>query len=112
AALLTAEDAIARAAETGAGAGVGLRGGEFTAVASGAGWRIRLHALRWTQDLAVSGDIETAGREGPVHAQLRLTGPAAAGSLTLDWHEGVADARAAVRGTLNGRVVAADAPAP
>jgi pimeloyl-ACP methyl ester carboxylesterase len=112
AALLTAEDAIARAAENGAGAGVGLRGGGFTAVASGAGWHIRLHALRWTEDVAVSGRIETGGREGPVHATLTLAGPVAAGPLTLDWHEGVSGARAAVHGTLNGKAVAADAPAP
>jgi hypothetical protein len=112
AALLTAEDAIARAAENGAGAGVGLRGGGFTAVASGAGSRIRLHALRWTEDVAVSGSIETGGREWPVHAILTLAGPVAAGPLTLDWREGVSGARAAVHGTLNGKAVAADAPAP
>jgi pimeloyl-ACP methyl ester carboxylesterase len=112
AALLTAEDAIARAAENGAGTGVGLRGGAFTAVASGAGWRIRLHALRWTEDVAVSGSIETGGREGPVHATLTLAGPVAAGPLTLDWREGVSGARAAVHGTLNGKAVAAEAPAP
>lgn len=112
AALLTAEDAIARAAENGAGTGVGLRGGRFTAVAGATGWRIRLQALRWTEDLAVSGDIETAGREAAVHARLRLAGPAASGSLTCAWREGVAGARAVVRGTLSGRVVAVDAPAP
>jgi pimeloyl-ACP methyl ester carboxylesterase len=112
AALLTAEDAIARAAENGAGAGVGLRGGGFTAVAQGAGWRIRLHALHWTEDVAVSGSIETGGREGPVHASLTLSGPVAGGPLTLDWHEGVSGARAAVHGTLNGKAVAAEAPVP
>jgi pimeloyl-ACP methyl ester carboxylesterase len=112
AALLTTEDAIARAGENGAGAGVGLRGGGFTAVASGAGWRIGLHALRWTEDVAVSGSVEIGGREGPVHATLTLAGPVAAGPLTLDWHEGASAPRAAVRGILNGRVVVAEAPAP
>jgi len=112
AALLTAEDAIARAAENGAGAGVGLRGGGFTAVASGLGWRIRLQALRWTEDVAVSGSIETGGREGPVHATVTLAGPVAAGPLTLDWREGASGARAAIHGTLNGKAVVADAPAP
>jgi hypothetical protein len=47
-----------------------------------------------------------------VHATLTLAGPVAAGPLTLDWHEGVSGARAAVHGTLNGKAVAADAPAP
>jgi pimeloyl-ACP methyl ester carboxylesterase len=112
AALLTVEDAITRAAENGAGAGVGLRGGGFSAVASGPGWRIRLHALRWTEDVAVSGSVETGGREAAVHAALTLTGPVAAGPLTVDWQEGASGARAVVRGTLNGTVVAAEAPAP
>ena len=109
--LLTAEDTIARAAENGAGEGVGLRGGSFTATATAHGYRLALRDVLWTEDVAVSGDIETGGRDGPVHAQLRVSG-AAAGTLQLDWREGVRDARATVHGTLDGRRVAAAAPAP
>ena len=59
-----------------------------------------------------SGSIGTGGRAGLVHATLTLAGPVAAGPLTLDWREGASGARAAIHGTLNGKAVAADAPAP
>jgi len=110
--LLSAEDAIARAAENGAGGGLGLRGGTFTATAAGAGYRLSLRDIRWTEDVVVSGGIDYPGRSGLVHARLSVSGPAASGALDLEWREGVADARASVRGTLNGRRVAARAPAP
>jgi hypothetical protein len=112
AALLTAEDAIARAAENGAGPGVGLRGGTFTAAATGGGYRLTLRAIRWTEDVAVSGRIDSPGRSGRVHAELKLQAPRASGTLDLEWPTGGGAARARARGTLNGRAVAAEAVAP
>jgi hypothetical protein len=112
AALLTAEDVIARAAENGAGPGVGLRGGTFAARAAGGGYRLTLTAIRWTEDVAVSGRIDAPGRAGVVRAALELRSPGGSGTLELEWPEGVSAARARARGTLGGRVVAAEGPAP
>jgi pimeloyl-ACP methyl ester carboxylesterase len=112
AALLTAEDAIARAAENGAGPGVGLRGGTFTAAATGGGYRLTLSEIRWTEDVAVSGRVDSLGHSGRVHAELKLQAPRASGTLDLEWPTGGGAARASARGTLNGRAVAAEAVAP
>ena len=112
AALLTAEDAIARTLDTGPGAGVGLRGGTFSAAAAHGGYRIELRGLRWTTDVSVSGQIDWPGRTGIVHAHLDLETPQGAGTLELSWPEGLSDARASARGSIGGRAVVAEGPAP
>ena len=112
AALLTVEDVIARALENGAGPGVGLRGGAFAASAAGGGYRLTLREIRWTEDLAVSGRIDSPGRSGVVRAQLELRSPGGRGTLELEWPEGVGGARATARGSWRGRPVMAEAPAP
>lgn len=113
AALLTCEDAIVRARENGAGSGAGLRGGAFTAANADAGYRVRLRAARFTDDLPVSGTLHWPGRSGQVSGNLVLGGSVATqGELEVSWPEGVTAARATVRGTLGGRAVVAGAPAP
>jgi pimeloyl-ACP methyl ester carboxylesterase len=112
AALFTCADVVTRAMENGAGSGVGLRGGTFTSARVGAGYRLTLEKVRWTDDLAASGYIDWPGRSGVVRAQLEVTSPRLNGRLELSWPEGVSDARTTARGTLGGRVVAAQAPAP
>jgi len=113
AALLTCEDAIARAQANGAGTGVGLRGGSVTVASHALGYHLTLHEVRWTEDVAVSGDIDWPGRSGVVHANLAVTAPhGVQGKLELQWSEGVAGARATVSGTLGADTVAAEAPAP
>jgi hypothetical protein len=112
AALFTAEDVVARAAENGAGPGIGLRGGIFTASPAGAGYRLTLKEIRWTEDVAVSGRIDFPGRAGVVRAELELQSPSGTGTLELKWREGVSEARASARGTLSGRALVAEAPAP
>jgi pimeloyl-ACP methyl ester carboxylesterase len=111
AALYAAEDVITRAAENGAGEGVGLRGGTFTAAAAGEGYRLLLRAVRWTEDAAVSGRIDWPGRDGTVQAHLELRSARGDGTLELSWHDG-SDAPALARGVLGGRQVVAVAPAP
>ena len=113
AALLTAEDVITRAEANGPGSGVGLRGGSYRARAASGGYRLTLRAVRWTGDAAFSGQIDWPGRSGTVRATLQVSGPQGArGRLDLQWPEGVSGARATVRGTLDGRAVLAEAPAP
>lgn len=112
AALLTAEDALARAAAAGPGDGVGLRGGTFSAAAAGEGYRLELRSLRWTEDVSASGRIDWPGRTGMVRARLDLETAQGPGTLTLSWPEGVSGARAAARGSVGGRRIAAEAPAP
>jgi len=110
--LLTAEDAIVRAAENGPGAGLGLRAGGFEAMSRAGGLHIRMSEARWTEDVAVSGSIDYPGRSGLVRARLTVTGTPARGTLELEWREGANAPRASVRGTLNARRVMAEAPAP
>ena len=113
AALLTAQDVIVRAAANGPGKGLGLRGGTFSATASGSGYHIVLRQVRWTGDVVVSGDIDSPGRTGVVRANLKLSAPQGErGKLEAQWPEGVARARATVRGNLGAHAVVADAPAP
>ncbi|MGB6603678.1 MAG: alpha/beta fold hydrolase, partial [Steroidobacteraceae bacterium] len=112
AALFTVADVIARAIENGPGNGVGLRGGSVATEAAGAGLKLTLRDVRWTDDVAVSGDAEWPGRTGLVQAHLRLQTPEGGGALEVAWPEGVSPARAAVHGKLDNRAVVADAPAP
>lgn len=112
AALLTCEDAITRARDNGTGEGIGLRGGTFTVVQQGSGYRLELRAVRWTEDVAVSGRIDWPGRSGDVRARLRLESPQGSGSLDVSWPEGSGAAYASARGRLGETVVIAQAPAP
>jgi pimeloyl-ACP methyl ester carboxylesterase len=111
--LLTCEDAIARARAAGAGHGVGLRGGAVTVTTAEPGYHLSLHQLRWTQDVAVSGELEWPGRSGTVHGTLELAAAGGMhGKLEVQWPEGVAHPRATVNGTLGGERLAAEASAP
>jgi pimeloyl-ACP methyl ester carboxylesterase len=110
--LLTCADVITRAAENGVGRGVGLRGGTYAVVEKGEGYRLTLHEVRWTTDLPVSGRIDWPGRSGTVRAVLDVQASGASGRLELSWPEDEINARAHARGTLNGKVVLAEAPAP
>jgi hypothetical protein len=112
-ALLTVGDAIARAASNTTGKSVGLRGGTFEIAAAAAGKLLTLHDVRWTNELRVSGTVVYPGRIGEGVADLTVAGPeGATGTLKARWTEGVANARAQVRGTLGKSTVAADGPAP
>jgi pimeloyl-ACP methyl ester carboxylesterase len=115
AALFTAADVITRTEENGPGKGLGLRGGTFAseaAGAGGAGLKATLRDVRWTGDVAVSGQIEWPGRTGAVQAHLKLQAPGGGGTLEIAWPQAVSPARATVHGDLAGRAVVAEAPAP
>jgi pimeloyl-ACP methyl ester carboxylesterase len=121
AAVLTAGDVLVRLNGNSSGRGKGLRGGSFRII-HGSGFshlrpgpsRIELSGVRWTEDLTVSGTIEApAGHTGAVRARLDVAGPGVgSGRLQIRWPEGVADARAQIRGTLGAVAVVAQTQAP
>ncbi len=111
--LLTSQDVITRALANGAGGGVGLRAGSFTAVAAAEGFHITLEEVRWTEDVAVSGVLDCGGRSGAVRGTLHVKGPQGAnGTLEVEWAEGSAQPRASITGRLGGESVVAEATAP
>jgi hypothetical protein len=69
--------------------------------------------VRWTEDVAVSGQIDWPGRSGVTHALLEVQAPQGVkGSLELQWPEGPGGSQASARGTLASRALVAQAPAP
>jgi hypothetical protein len=112
AALFTCADVITRAAENAMGRGVGLRGGAFTVAKRDAGYRLTLHEVRWTEDLAASGNIDVSESGGGGRADLEVQTPQARGELQLTCPQGVSGARISVRGAFGGKAVAAEAKAP
>ena len=111
AALLSCADVITRARENEAERGVGLRGGTFTVAKRDDGHRLTLHEVRWTEDLATSGYIDLAEKGGGGRADLRVQTLDASVELELTWPGGESGARVSVRGTLAGKVIAAETPA-
>jgi pimeloyl-ACP methyl ester carboxylesterase len=114
AAVMTVGDVLARVGANSSGRGVGLRGGIFHIVADSSAVHVTLDKVRWTEDLAVSGRIdEPLRRTGTVRATLELVdSDRRSGVFHIEWPEGVAGSRAAIRGTLNGISVLARTPAP
>ena len=112
-AVLAVGDALVRVPEIGSGDGIGLRGGSFSVSDSASGYQLTLRQVRWTEDLRVSGIVNTPRRDGAAHAELQLKGERdLRGTLTVDWQEGTPGAVATVRGTLGGRAVSARVDAP
>lgn len=114
AAVSTAGDVLARLGGNSSGEGVGLRGGTFRVMPSAAAIHVSLTEVRWTEDLAVSGEIaKPMEHTGTLRATLHLAGPGAVtGDIMVEWPEGVADSTAAIRGTIDGVAVLARTAAP
>jgi pimeloyl-ACP methyl ester carboxylesterase len=113
AAVLTAGDVVTRSGLSSSGHGVGLRGGRFTSIERDGIQVVTLDAVRWTEDLAVSGTLEKApGPASRVRAHLRLAGAdSLEGVLEIVWDD-APDAVADIRGNLGGARLAARTPAP
>jgi pimeloyl-ACP methyl ester carboxylesterase len=122
AAVMTAGDVLARLGLNTSDHGVGLRGGTFQVAHAPANIRVTLDQVKWTEDLSVSGRIDSpAGRSGTVRAHLRVaTADASGGELTIEWPQdsagstasASASASASVNGVLDGAVARARTPAP
>lgn len=114
AAVQTIEDIVVRVAGNSSGHGMGLRGGTFEVVGSGAARRITLEGVRWTEDLAVSGTIEEMrDSEGTVRAKVTIEGPdRVGGAIDSEWPDRGPGATARIEGTIGGRGVNAHMAAP
>jgi len=112
--VLTAGDVLTRVRANDSGQGVGLRGGTFRISSAPQAVQVDLDAVRWSEDLPVSGQIQWRGDRAPVIAQLRWSesGPCGHGDLEVRWPQDVADAQAAVSGHIDGASVDAVLPAP
>jgi len=125
AAVLTAGDVLARAPALTWGHGVGLRGGTFRVIQRSSGTQVILDAVKWSGDLAVSGQVSRNAAHR-VSADLRLVTIAstagtatptaaaagASGRVSVRWPDDVVGAEARVAGRIGGHRVAARLPAP
>ena len=99
------------------GDGVGLRGGTFNYTLDEEReetiYQFELRALRWTEDVAVTGVVDWNTDTGDISAQLLVRGEGTEpGSLTLHWSDREPRATATVTGRIGGRGVHATLPAP
>ena len=114
AAAWTVGDALARWQLMYGARGHGLRGGRF--MASGDYYslgpvRLRLRRTRFVPGLPVSGTVAWNRRAGSVRGRLRLAG-AHTGTLQIDWRTRETRAVASLSGSLGGRPVRLQTPAP
>lgn len=108
----TVGDVLVRVRNNTSGTGTGLRAGTYT-VHRGAGTTtVTLDAVRWTNDLAVSGTVRLHDRDQRVVAAVRLESLGVSGELAISWNEGTDRARAAIAGRVDGRALRAYCDAP
>lgn len=119
AAVFTAADVVTRVRSNSSGHGVGLRGGEFRVATLDGVARVDLASVRWTPDLAVSGQLQWRGSRETVSGDLAWgtagdTTASACGSarLSIRWPQETRDGHAKVTGSIDGVVVNAELPAP
>ena len=111
--LETVGDVIARYYVTFNYVDTGLRGGRFTYAASKTGYDFTLKDLKWTEDVAVSGNVSWDQTSNIITAQVTLkSGGAQVGNLHIRWNDADIDARATVTGTIQGATLNADRIAP
>jgi hypothetical protein len=108
AAVHAAADALARWWVNYDGDGVGLRGGRFSYRSAGSITAFTLDRLRWTDDVAVSGELDWSSVDQRVRARLQLAG----GTLQAEWPARGSGAVATFDGAIGGRRIAATMPAP
>jgi pimeloyl-ACP methyl ester carboxylesterase len=106
-------DVIARYYVTFNYVGSGLRGGKFTYAASDVGYDFDLKAVRFTQDVAVSGTVSWDQTSNIITAQVTLKGGGKPlGTLAIQWNDANINAIATVSGTIQGVALNAERIAP
>ncbi|MBV9232881.1 MAG: alpha/beta fold hydrolase [Candidatus Eremiobacteraeota bacterium] len=111
AAALAAADVVTRAYQFGLASGSGLRGGAYSATATGTTTSATLTQVRWTNDVDVSGTARLDARTANVSADVALGG-AAGGTLHAAWKIVGSAAQAQLTGTIDGNALHATMPAP
>ena len=90
-----------------------LRGGRIEAVHEHGASALHLRAVRWCEDVAVSGTIIVDPRGSGGRAQLKLVAAdGTTGRVSLYWPDGGPEATARLDGWIGGRRLRAHAPAP
>jgi pimeloyl-ACP methyl ester carboxylesterase len=107
----TVADVLDRWYNNYSGRGVGLYGGSFT-YSGGRTVTFRLHDLRLTRDLAVSGRVRWQPYHHTLTCQLSLRSAKVSGAVTSGWNTRRDNARATLTGTLNGHVLHVSMTAP
>ena len=111
--LNVAGDALARWWVNYDGDGVGLRCGGFSYTQSGAVTQFKLDAMKWSDDLSVSGTLARTFRSNAVTARLTLTAAnGTTGQLTARWPDRGSAELARIDGRIGGRGIAATRVAP
>ena len=108
AAVYAAADALARWWINFDGDGVGLRGGTFSYRSAGSTRAFTLDRLHWTDDVAVSGQLEWNAADQRVRARLQLSG----GALQAEWTARGSGGLATFEGVIGGRRIVGTMPAP
>ena len=99
--------------------GTGLYGGQFSQYTTTSGpfvsrvWSLKLNRYRWVKDVEVTGTGTMPRGAGTASMQLKLRGSATAGGqLTMTWQTRQAHGKAQLTGTLGGRPISVQVPAP
>jgi pimeloyl-ACP methyl ester carboxylesterase len=112
AALASGGDLVARMVANTSGHGVGLRGGRFTVRRDPNGLHAVLSRIRWAADLEISGRVDTDSKGDAGALSIEAHGGGMAGHVEGGWPAGGGAIRARLLGTVNGRALIAEAPAP
>lgn len=110
--IATLADVATHAHDNGASHGVGLRGGSYDVTSRGAQLSIRLRAVRWSDDVAVSGVMRVRENDGHVEADVSARSPRAHGNFQVAWTDLAEFPRASCRGSTARGAVAMTLPAP
>jgi pimeloyl-ACP methyl ester carboxylesterase len=110
-AVQTVGDALARTLWDSGPKVLGLRGGSFTFAFVGNAYVLQLDAVRWSEDLAVSGSARSVYGTGNVEARI-VTHGVSRGTLFIRWNSYEGHAVAVATGTLDGEMLRASLPAP
>jgi pimeloyl-ACP methyl ester carboxylesterase len=109
----TAADVLERSWRNTGGLGPGLRGGRYAIERAGVKIRCTLQAVRWADDLAVSGRIDWDRHTGEVTGVLAIATPRSeSGDLIIGWNAGDPGSRASINGKIGERPIHAWMPAP